>query len=91
MDCEKIISVTEDRVLVCLTVGMQSTPAGIIIPASAQHIEPIGTVLKIGPGVNDVHVGDRVLVDDQGGTLLEESHGERFVLYREPDIIAVLE
>jgi co-chaperonin GroES (HSP10) len=88
---KKITSVTEDRVLVCLTVGMQATPAGIIIPASAQHIEPIGVVQKIGPRVDDVHVGDRVLVDDQGGTFLEESHGERYVLYREKDIIAVLE
>lgn len=59
----------QNRVLVRVDEAITKTPAGLIIPDTVSVGEKpnSGTVLAIGPRVDDLDVGDRVLYGQHSG------------------------
>ena len=83
-----------DRVLV----KQVEEKGGIIIPDSAKEKSQEATVVAVGLGRTlddgkrssfDVKVGDRVLISKYGGTEVT-LNGEKYMLLREDDIVAIL-
>ena len=89
-----------DRVLVKKVKAEEKTAGGIVLPESAQENKlNRGTVLAIGSGYRQkdgsitplsVKVGDQVVLNEFGGTEVK-LEGDTYMLYREDDILGVLE
>lgn len=83
-----------DRVLINPTPAEEVTVAGIIIPDSAKEKPLKGTVLATGEGTKDekmvVKEGDTVLYGKYAGTEIEID-GEKYLIMRQSDILAVVE
>lgn len=89
-----------DRVLVKKAKAEEKTAGGIILPESAQENKlHRGTVLAVGTGHRQkdgtivplsVKVGDQVVLNEYGGTEVK-LEGEAYMLYREDDILGILE
>ena len=83
-----------DRVLVKPAAAEEKTVGGIIIPDSAKEKPLQGEVLAVGNGTKDeaivLKAGDRVLYGKYAGTELELD-GEKFLIMRQNDILAVME
>ncbi len=83
-----------DRVLVKPAAAEEKTIGGIIIPDSAKEKPLQGEVLAVGNGTKDeqmvLKVGDRVLYGKYAGTELELD-GEKYLIMRQNDILAVIE
>lgn len=83
-----------DRVLVKPAAAEEKTIGGIIIPDSAKEKPLQGEVLAVGKGTKDeemvLKVGDRVLYGKYAGTELELD-GEKYLIMRQNDILAVLD
>lgn len=71
---------------------------GIILPDSAKKNQEIAVVISVGPGAKDkegnlhpipVQVGDKVLMDKYSGQEIELD-GEKFVIVKADDIIAIV-
>lgn len=82
-----------DRVLVKPVAAEEKTISGIIIPDSAKEKPLRGEVLAVGKGTKDeemvLKAGDRVLYGKYAGTELEYE-GEKFLIMRQSDVLAVL-
>ena len=83
-----------DRVLVQPQEAEEKTAGGIIIPDTAKKERPIeGKVLAVGQGTKDeemvLKVGDKVLYGKYSGTE-EELDGEKFLIMRQSDVLAVV-
>ena len=88
----------QDRLLLKPTEGREKTAGGIIIPDTAKEKPQEGVVVAAGKGKVgddgrvtplDVKVGDRVLYGKYSGTEIELA-GDKHVIVREEDILAVL-
>lgn len=83
-----------DRVLINPTPAEEVTVAGIIIPDSAKEKPLKGTVLATGDGTKEekmvVKEGDTVLYGKYAGTEIEID-GEKYLIMRQSDILAVVE
>ncbi len=89
----------EDRVLVTVDEGEQTTASGLVIPDTAKEKPQQGTVIAVGPGKRseqtgelvkvDVNVGDTVLFSKYGGTEVK-SGGQEFLLLSARDVLAVV-
>lgn len=89
----------EDRVLIEPTEATETTPGGIILPDTAKEKPQRGTIIARGPGkLLDsgkraemcVDLGDEVFYGKYAGTEIEFG-GEKYVVIRETDILAVVE
>ena len=82
-----------DRVLIKPTPAEETTLSGIIIPDSAKEKPLRGTVLATGDGTKDeqmvVKEGDQVLYGKYAGTEIE-FEGEKYLIMRQSDILAIL-
>ena len=82
-----------DRVLVKPAAAEEKTASGIIIPDSAKEKPLKGEVLAAGNGTKDeemvVKKGDVVLYGKYAGTELEID-GEKFLIMRQSDILAIV-
>ena len=87
-----------DRVLVKQVEEKEQVKGGIIIPDSAKEKSQEATVVAVVLGRTlddgkrssfDVKVGDRVLISKYGGTEVT-LNGEKYMLLREDDIVAIL-
>ena len=82
-----------DRVLVKPAAAEEKTVAGIIIPDSAKEKPLRGEVLAVGDGTKDeqmvLKAGDQVLYGKYAGTELELD-GEKFLIMRQSDVLAVV-
>ena len=82
-----------DRVLVQPAPAEEKTIAGIIIPDTAKEKPLQGTVLAVGNGTKDeemvVKVNDTVLYGKYAGTEIE-FEGEKYLIMRQSDILAIL-
>ena len=82
-----------DRVLVKPAAAEEKTVGGIIIPDSAKEKPLQGEVLAVGNGTKDdamvLKVGDHVLYGKYAGTELELD-GEKYLIMRQSDILAVM-
>ena len=83
-----------DRVLITPVPAEEVTVAGIIIPDSAKEKPLKGVVVATGNGTKDeemtVKEGDTVLYGKYAGTEIEVD-GEKYLIMRQNDILAVLE
>lgn len=82
-----------DRVLIQPTPAEETTLAGIIIPDSAKEKPLRGTVLAVGNGTKDeamvLKEGDNVLYGKYAGTEIELD-GEKYLIMRQTDVLAIL-
>lgn len=83
-----------DRVLIKPAEAEMKTAGGIIIPDSAKEKPLKGTVIATGNGTKDeemlVKAGDTVLYGKYAGTELE-ADGEKYLMMRQSDILAIVE
>ncbi len=88
----------DDRVLVEPGDQEEVTAGGIVLPDSAREKPQRGRIIAAGPGKMldsgergqlDVKVGNQVFYGKYSGTEVEMS-GEKYVILRESDILAVL-
>ncbi len=82
-----------DRVLVKPAAAEEKTVSGIIIPDTAKEKPLKGDVVSVGNGTKDeemvVKPGDNVLYGKYAGTEIELD-GEKFLIMRQSDILAIL-
>ncbi len=82
-----------DRVLV-LPAPAEEKVGGIIIPDTAKEKPQCGKVVAVGNGTKDeemiLKVGDEVLYGKYAGTEIE-SEGEKYLMMRQSDVLAVVE
>jgi len=76
-----------DRVLISPDKTPDKTEAGIIIPESAKDRPNQATVLSVGPKVENIKEGERILFGKYAGTTFHLDD-ESFLLIREQDVIA---
>ena len=82
-----------DRVLVKPAAAEEKTAGGIIIPDTAKEKPLQGEVLAVGQGTKDeemvLKAGDHVLYGKYAGTEVELD-GEKYIIMRQSDVLAVL-
>ncbi|MBO7316444.1 MAG: co-chaperone GroES, partial [Paludibacteraceae bacterium] len=82
-----------DRVLISPAAAEEKTIGGIIIPDSAKEKPLKGKVVAVGNGTKDeemiLKTGDEVLYGKYAGTELELD-GEKYLIMRQSDVLAVL-
>lgn len=82
-----------DRVLILPAPAEEKTVGGIIIPDTAKEKPLKGEVIAVGQGTKDeemvLKVGDTVLYGKYAGTELEMD-GEKYLMMRQSDVLAVL-
>lgn len=82
-----------DRVLVKPAPAEEKTVGGIIIPDTAKEKPLQGSVLAVGNGTKDeemvLKAGDTVLYGKYSGTEIE-LEGEKYLIMRQSDVLAVL-
>ncbi|MBQ8227171.1 MAG: co-chaperone GroES [Bacteroidaceae bacterium] len=82
-----------DRVLVKPAAAEEKTVGGIIIPDTAKEKPLQGSVLAVGNGTKDeemvLKAGDTVLYGKYSGTEIE-LEGEKYLIMRQSDVLAVL-
>ncbi len=89
----------EDRVLVKQGEAEEVTAGGIVLPDTAKEKPQRGKVVAAGPGKlldsgsrgqMSLSIGDEVFYGKYSGTEVEVD-GEKFVILRETDVLAVIE
>jgi len=89
----------QDRVLVEPGEADKVTKGGILLPDNAKEKPTKGKVIAIGPGKRDetgilrpveISVGNTVLYERYAGSEVEVD-GNKFVIVRESDIVAILD
>ena len=82
-----------DRVLIKAAPAEEKTAGGIIIPDTAKEKPLQGEVLAVGNGTKDeemvLKAGDTVLYGKYAGTEVELD-GEKYLIMRQGDVLAVL-
>jgi len=82
-----------DRVLIKLAPAEEKTAGGIIIPDTAKEKPLQGEVVATGEGTKDetmvLKAGDVVLYGKYAGTEVEYE-GEKYLIMRQSDVLAVL-
>lgn len=82
-----------DRVLILPALAEEKTIGGIIIPDTAKEKPLQGKVVAVGHGTKDEEMvlkeGDTVLYGKYSGTEIEHE-GEKYLIMRQSDILAVL-
>ena len=82
-----------DRVLV-LPIEAEQKVGGIIIPDTAKEKPQRGKVVAVGNGTKDeemiLKAGDEVLYGKYAGTEIEND-GEKYLMMRQSDVLAVVE
>jgi chaperonin GroES len=88
-----------DRVVVRRVEEEKTTASGLIIPDSATEKPSEGEIIAVGKGKTsdngsiialDVKIGDKVLFGQYAGTEIKVD-GEKLLMMREGDIVAVVE
>ena len=89
----------QDRVVIKMIEGEETTKSGIILASSAKEKPQIAEVLEVGPGLTnpdgklvpmEVKKGDKIVVSKYSGTEIKYE-GEDLIIVRQSDILAVVE
>lgn len=88
-----------DRIVVKVVSGEEKTKSGLYLPDTAQEKPQEGEVIAVGNGrvldngqkmPLEVKVGDHIIFSKYSGTEIK-LEGEKFVIFSERDVLAVLE
>lgn len=79
-----------DRVVVDPKQATKVSPGGIVIPDAAQEKSQQGVVIARGPSADEVMIGDVVLFRQYTGTEVEVE-GETYLIFKQEDLLAVVE
>lgn len=83
-----------DRVLISPAAAEEKTIGGIIIPDTAKEKPLQGTIVAVGEGKSDeemiLKAGDQVLYGKYAGTEIE-FEGEKYLIMRQSDVVAVIQ
>lgn len=88
-----------DRVVIRQVEEQKVSSGGIVLPGSAQEKQTIGEVVAVGPGkasdsgaivAMTVKVGDKVIFGQYSGQEVKDDKGEKLMVMREDDIIAII-
>ncbi len=83
-----------DRVLIQPAAAEEVTASGIIIPDTAKEKPLKGTILAVGEGTKDeemvLKVGDTVLYGKYSGTEIDLGGGDKALIMRQNEVLAVL-
>jgi chaperonin GroES len=88
-----------DRVVIRQVEEQKVSSGGIVLPGSAQEKQTIGEVVAVGPGkasdsgaivAMTVKVGDKVMFGQYSGQEVKDDKGEKLMVMREDDIIAII-
>lgn len=87
-----------DRVVIKLVEEEETTKGGLILSGSAKEKPQVAEVIAVGPGGNVdgkevemiVKVGDKVLTSKYSGTEVKLD-GEKYIIVRQSDILAIVE
>ncbi len=89
----------EDRVVIKMIEGEETTKSGIILASGAKEKPQIAKVIEVGPGLTDkdgklvpmqVKKEDKVVVSKYSGTEVKYE-GEDLLIVRQSDILAIVE
>ena len=93
-----MIKPLQDRVLIKMMEGEETTKSGIILSSGAKEKPQIAEVLEVGPGGNvdgkdikmNVKKNDKVIVSKYAGTEVKYE-GEDYIIVKQSDILAIVE
>jgi len=93
-----MIKPLQDRVLIKMIEGEETTKSGIILSSGAKEKPQIAEVLEVGPGGNvegkeiEMYVkkNDKVIVSKYAGTEVK-FEGEDYIIVKQSDILAIVE
>ena len=93
-----MIKPLEDRVLIKMKEGEDTTKSGIILTSAAKEKPQVAEVIEVGPGkkvdgkIEEMNVkkGDKVIVSKYAGTEVK-FQGEEYIIVKQEDILAIVE
>ena len=93
-----MIKPLENRVLVKMKEGEETTKSGIILSSSAQEKPQIAEVIEVGPGkkidgkLQEMYVkkGDNIIISEYAGTKVKYE-GIEYIIIKQDDILAIAE
>lgn len=93
-----MIKPLQDRVLIKMMEGEETTKSGIILSSGAKEKPQIAEVLEVGPGGkvdgNEIEMqvkkNDKVIVSKYAGTEVKYE-GEDYIIVKQSDILAIVE
>ena len=93
-----MIKPLEDRILIKMKEGEETTKSGIILANSSKEKPQIAEVIAVGPGGNVdgkeikmyVKAGDKVVITKYAGTEIKYE-GEDYIIVKQNDILAIAE
>lgn len=93
-----MIKPLEDRILVKMKEGEETTKSGIILTSNSQEKPQIAEVVEVGPGKKIdgklepicVKKGDNVIVSKYAGTEVK-FEGVEYIILKSEDVLAIVE
>ena len=93
-----MIKPLEDRILVKMKEGEETTKSGIILTSNSQEKPQIAEVVEVGPGKKIdgkiepicVKKGDNVIVSKYAGTEVKYE-GVEYIILKSEDVLAIVE
>lgn len=93
-----MIKPLEDRVLLKMKEGEETTQSGIILASNSKEKPQIAEVIEVGPGRKvdgkiepmSLKKGDNVIVSKYAGTEVKYE-GVEYIILRENDVLAIVE
>ncbi len=93
-----MIKPLENRVLIKMKEGEETTKSGIILAGASKEKPQIAEVIEVGPGhyidgklePMIVKKGDNIIVSKYSGTEVKYE-GEEYIILRQDDILAIVE
>ncbi|MBO4293109.1 MAG: co-chaperone GroES [Clostridia bacterium] len=93
-----MIKPLEDRILVKMKEGEETTKSGIILTSNSQEKPQIAEVVEVGPGKKIdgklepvcVKKGDNVIVSKYAGTEVKYE-GIEYIILKQDDVLAIIE
>lgn len=93
-----MIKPLEDRVLIKMKEGEETTKSGIILASNSKEKPQIAEVIEVGPGKKidgklepiSVKKGDNVIVSKYAGTEVKYE-GEEYIILKQEDLLAIVE
>ena len=93
-----MIKPLEDRILIKMKEGEETTKSGIILANSSKEKPQIAEVIEVGPGKNidgkiqqvAVKKGDNVIVSKYAGTEVKYA-GVDYIIVKQEDVLAIVD